>query len=76
MLVSHKALNGRHMTTAFCKQGAESKRHFLAEEETRVEAEMVFIAYMIPLAQVTSFKYLGQILMVADNDLPAVVSNL
>ena len=37
---------------------------------------MVITAYGIPLALVTSSKYLGRVLLVADNDWPEVVRNL
>ena len=76
MFVSHKALNGRHMTTAFFQWGAGRKWLRLAEEEARAGAETAFTTYGIPLAPITSFKYLGQIIMAADDDWPAVVRNL
>ena len=68
IFVSHKALNGRHLTTAFFWQGEERKRRCLVEEESRVGAEVVITAYGVPLSPVTSFKYLGRFLSAADND--------
>ena len=65
---SHKALNGRHLTMAFCLQGSERKRCRLAEEEERTGAETEITEYGIPLALVTSFNYLGRVLLVAHND--------
>ena len=76
MFVSHKALNIRHMTTAFCQRGADRKRCRLAEEEARAGDETTITAYEIPLTPVTSFKYLGEILTAAEYDWPEVVSNL
>ena len=76
MFVSHKSLNGRHTKTVFCRRGEERKRRRLVEEEARAGYETVITAYGIPLALVTSFKYLEQILMAADDDWPAVVRNL
>ena len=37
---------------------------------------MAFTEYWIPLAQVTSFKYLGRVLMEADDNWPVVFRNL
>ena len=76
MFVSHKALNSRHTTTAFCRQVAERKRRRLEEEEARTGAQMAITVYGIPLYPFTSFKYIGKILMAEDNDWPAVFSNL
>ena len=76
MFLSHKALNSRHMMTAFCRQGAERKRRHLAKEEARVGAETVFTSYGVPLAQVNSFKYIGWIIMAVDDDWPELVRDL
>ena len=48
----------------------------LAEEEARAGAEIEFTSDGIFLDQVASFKYLGRILMAAENDFLSVVSNL
>ena len=48
----------------------------MEEEEIRAGAEAVITAYGIPLAPVTSFKYLRRVLSEADNNWIAVVSNL
>ena len=37
---------------------------------------MPFISYGIPLEIVTSFRYLGRVILEADDDWPAVVRNL
>ena len=42
----------------------------------RESAERAFRYYGRPLKMVTSFKYLGRVLMAADNNWPAVVVNL
>ena len=76
MFVSNKALNGRHLTTAFCRRGAERKRRRLAEEEAQAGAEAAFTAYGIPLAPVTSTRYLRRVLLADDNNCPVVVCNL
>ena len=62
MFVSHKALNGRHLATLFCRRGEETKRHRLADEEAQAGTERKITAYGTPLAPVTSFKYLGRVL--------------
>ena len=46
------------------------------EKEARVGEEAAITAYGIPLAPVTSFNYLGIILLAADGDWSAVVRNL
>ena len=76
MFVSYKALNSCHKTTDFCQQVAERKQRRLLEEEARSGAETLFTEYGIPLAQVTSFKYLGRVLTAADANWTVVVSNL
>ena len=76
MFVSHKALNRPHLTTAFFRQGEERKLSHLAEEEAREGAEAAITAYGIPLAPVTSFKYIVRILSAADDEWPVVVGNL
>ena len=76
MFVSYKALYGRHITTAFWRWGSERNRRRLEEEEARAGAETEVTEDGIPLAQVTSFKYLGQIFTVTDNACPAEVRNL
>ena len=70
MFVSQKSLNGRHT------READRKHRCLAEEEAREGAETAFTADGIPLAHVTSFKYIGLILTAADVNCPEVVRNL
>ena len=76
MFVSHKALNGQHLTTAFLRRGEERKRRRLAEEEVQAGTDMDITSYGIPLSPFTSFKYLGRVLSAADDNWPAVVHNL
>ena len=76
MFMSHKALRIRHMMTSFYQEGVERKRRRLAAEESRVGAEPAFTEDGIPLVQLTSLKYIIQIIMEADDNWPAVVSNL
>ena len=47
----------------------------MAEEEREVTARY-FSACGIPLEMVTVFKYLGRLILVTDDNCPAVVSNL
>ena len=54
----------------------ERKGCRLAEEEAREGTERSLTAYVVPLSQVTSFKYLGRVLVAEDNDWLSVVSNL
>ena len=76
MCVSHKALDVRHTTTTFYQQGEKRNWRRLAEEGATEGAETAITAYGIPLSPVTSFNYLGNITMTANNEWPAVVSNM
>ena len=68
MFVPQKALNGRHLTTALCRRVMERKWSHLADEEAREGTERALTAYISPLSQVTSFKYLGRVLGEEDNN--------
>ena len=48
----------------------------MAEEEARDGTERALNAYGYSLSQVTSFKYLGRVITVEDDDFPAVVRDL
>ena len=76
VLVPLKALNGTHRCTAHYTQGAERKRRQLAAEEEREVTARAFRAYGHPLEMVTSFKYLGRMILATENDWPEVVRNL
>ena len=76
MFVLQKSLNGQELATVFCQRGSERKCCCLAEEEARAGTEMSLTAYGVPLALVTSFKYLGRVLVAEDDDWPAVIPNL
>ena len=76
MLVLWKALDGTHRCTEQCNQGEERKRRKLAAEEEKEVIDRDFSAYWRPLETATSFKYLGQVILAADNDWLAVMNNL
>ena len=61
MMVSWRALTGRHHATAMCKKGAERKRRRMTEAELRDSTERDFEAYGKPLETVWTFKYLGRV---------------
>ena len=54
----------------------ERKRRRLAEAEMQESSERAFEAYGEPLENVTTFRYLGQVLTAGYNDWLAVVENL
>ena len=76
MFVPQKALNGRHIETAFCRWGMERKWRRMAEEEAWSGLERALTDYGVYLYQVTSFKYLGRVLASEDDDWMSVVRNL
>ena len=59
-----------------CRSGAERKRRRLADIELRESTEIAFEAYDKQLEAVPSFKYLGRIITVWDDDRPEVTGNL
>ena len=67
MFVPKKALNGRHLETAFFRGGMEINWHRLAEEEEWAGMERSLTAYGAPLLKVTSLKYLGRVFAAEDN---------
>ena len=48
----------------------------MEEEEAELEAVMALTDYVLPLMELSSFKYLGKVLLASENDWPAVISNL
>ena len=48
----------------------------MAAEEARAVTSRAFSAYGRPLEMVPFFKYLGRVLLAADDDWPAVIQNL
>ena len=68
MLVPWMSLNVLHNGTAQCKKGGDRKRRILAADEARGVTSREFSAYRFSLDMVTSFKYLGGVLSVADDD--------
>ena len=65
-----------HWQTARCKKGAERKWRRLAEEEEKEVTSREFSAYGIPLEMVTSFRYLGRVILASNEDWMLVVWNL
>ena len=76
MLVLLRSLNRMHRCTEKRKRGVERNQRRLAEEEEREVTTRAFSAYRRPLERVTSFRYLGWVISVADDEWPAVVKNL
>ena len=76
MLVTWRALNGRHLATTQCAKGEERKRRRLVEEDMRVITERSFQAYGKLLETVTSFKYLIQVMSAGENYCMVVVGKL
>ena len=70
--LAHASSSARHRR--FCSFTAgeikEQKRQRLAEDEAWARAEREITAYWNPVAPVTSFKYLGRVLLAEDNDWP------
>ena len=58
------------------KKGAEQKRRRLAAEEVRARTSRAFSAYGRPLEIVLSLKYLGRVILAANDDWSAVIRNL
>ena len=76
MFVLHKSLNSWNLVTDFWRRGEEIDKRRLEEVEVQAGTEMAITSYRIPLAPVTSFKYLDRILSVPDGDWIEVVHNL
>ena len=75
MLVPWRLLN-RIRHRAKCKKGAEQKRRRLVAEEERVVTSRAFSTYGISLDMVTSFQYLGRVILAVDDDCPVDVRKL
>ena len=76
ILVPWKSLNGTHRRTAQYTRGSEQRIRSLAADDKREVTVRDFSAYGGPLEMVTSFKYLGQVILAMDNDWPEVARNL
>ena len=57
------------------KKGEDRKRRRLEVEEERAVTYREFSAYGLPLEMVTSFQYLRRLILLADENWPAVVWN-
>ena len=66
--MSQKSLNGWHLVMGFCRWGIERKWHRLEEEEAWAGTQRSLTAYDVSLSEVTSFKYVGQVLAAEGND--------
>ena len=75
-MVPWRALNGSNLATAQCARGAERKRRRLDEEELRESMDMAFQAYGEPLENVTTFRYMRQVMKAGDDEWPSVLGNL
>ena len=60
---------------AQCARGAEHKRRRLVEAETRESLEWSFEAYGEPIKNVSTFRYLGRLLMAGYDDWIAMAGN-
>ena len=70
------SLNGSHKLTSNCKKRAERKQRRLEAEEEREATSRALSAYGCTLEMVLSFKYLGRVLLTADDDWTVVIQNL
>ena len=68
IMVSWRALNGRHHATAHYGKVVERKRRQMAEVELRDSTERAFEAYGKPLETVSAFKYLGRVMTMGDDN--------
>ena len=76
MLVPWKSLNGTHRRMSQCTWRLERKILQLVVEEEREVTASSFRDYGRPLEMVTSFKYLGQVILVTEAYWPALLGNL
>ena len=54
----------------------ERKWHRLEEDEARAGTKRALNAYVVLLSQVTSFNYLGRVIVAEEKDWPEVARNL
>ena len=76
MFVPRDTLNGIQSVIEMCAQEAYHKRRQPSKEAARDRAETVFWAYVQPLANAGSFKYLVRILSTTDSNFPVAMANL
>ena len=69
-------MNREHPTLDMCWRGSERKRWKLVVAETEEHMGRVFSEYGMTLISVTSFKYLGRILLSPDDDWPLAEQNI
>ena len=75
-MVPWHTLKVSHLATAHYARGAERKRRRLDEEELRESMDMAFQAYGEPLENVTTFRYMRQVMKAGDDEWPSVLGNL
>ena len=76
MFVYQQSFNSRYPINSLCQEGKERKRKRLGTEEVEAGVSVALTACGRPLTEVPSFKYLGRILSVSDDDWPVVIRNL
>lgn len=76
MSVLQLGLNRSHPTSQACREGAERVRRRHLHEEAHRASEVTFTANGQMLEKVDVFKYLGRLLVINDDDAPALVRNL
>ena len=76
MMLTWEALNGLRLNMSVCYKVAESKCCRLAVEEDPAGTETALWDHEVPLTNVSSFKYLGRLLMYIYNNWLMVVANL
>lgn len=76
MFVSQLALNCGHHNTQVCIDGMERVRKRHLSEQARRAGEVTFTVNGRMLEKVDVFKYLGRLLVMNDDDGPALVRNL
>lgn len=76
MQVSHRALNGKHLSTARCKSYTARRKRYELYDRMAEAQDVAFTSNGQTLDRVETFKYLGRPLSSSDDDYPAVVRNL
>jgi phage FluMu protein Com len=73
---TYRALNTTHTTSQYCKEATERRVQQQAAVNSARALDVTFKAYGQSLERVEVFKYLGRLLAMDDNDMPAVRANL
>ena len=67
MMAPRASLNGCHIKIYLCDKVVERKHHRLVSEEAWAGTEAAFWAYVCPLTNTVTFKYLSRILTATDD---------